>query len=66
MPLDGGNLILSQDEKEDLINENTIFKKFIRPFMGAEEFINGKKRYCLWIKDEDLNVNQIIQIVQKF
>ena len=55
MPLDGGNLILSQDEKEDLINENTIFKKFIRPFMGAEEFINGKKRYCLWIKDEDLN-----------
>ena len=26
-------------------------KKFIRPFLGAEEFINGGHRWCLWLKD---------------
>ena len=54
MPLDGGNLILSHEDKKELINENIKYKKFIKTLMGAEEYINGKKRYCLWIKDEDL------------
>ena len=48
-PTDGGNLIISADEYEDFIKKEPGAKKFIREFLGAEEFINGKKRYCLWL-----------------
>jgi hypothetical protein len=55
MPLDNGNLILSNNEREELLEENKKFNKFIRPLIGAEEYINGKIRYCIWIKDNELN-----------
>ena len=48
-PTDGGNLIISADKYEDFIKKEPGAKKFIREFLGAEEFINGKKRYCLWL-----------------
>lgn len=47
-PTDGGNLILSTDEKEALIAAEPLAEQYIRPFIGAEEFINGKPRWCLW------------------
>jgi hypothetical protein len=50
-PSDGGNLILSEIEKDALLKSDPNAKKFIRTFIGAEEFINGRKRYCLWLKD---------------
>lgn len=53
MPNDGGNLTLSEDEKNDLIRKDSSNSDFIRPFLGAEEFINNKKRYCLWLVDQD-------------
>jgi len=51
MPNDGGNLILSDEEKEALEAEEPAAERFIRPFMGAEEFINKKSRWCLWLAD---------------
>lgn len=48
-PTDGGNLILSPEEKDDLLKKNPELSRYIRPFIGAEEFIKGKKRYCLWL-----------------
>ena len=48
-PTDGGNLILSQDEKDEILAKYPNADKFIKQFMGAEEFINGKLRYCLWL-----------------
>ena len=50
-PTDGGNLILSEDEKNLFIKKYPQDKKFIRQFLGAEEFIHNKKRYCLWLVD---------------
>lgn len=47
-PTDGGNLILSTDEKEALIAAEPLAEQYIRPFIGAEEFLNGKTRWCLW------------------
>ena len=47
-PTDGGNLILSTDEKDALIADEPLAEQYIRPFVGAEEFINGKTRWCLW------------------
>ena len=49
-PTDGGNLILSADEKEELLKSYPEAEVFIKRFMGSEEFINNKYRYCLWLK----------------
>ena len=51
MPNDGGNLLLSDDEKRELLGTEPAAKKWIRPFMGADEFINRVPRWCLWLVD---------------
>ena len=49
MPADGGALIIEENERDEFINAEPKAKKYIRKFLGAEEFINNKKRYCLWL-----------------
>jgi hypothetical protein len=49
MPNDGGNLILSAEEYKEFIKYEPRAKKYIRRFMGADEFINNIPRYCLWL-----------------
>ncbi len=49
-PVDGGNLILSNDEKGDLIASEPAAVEFIRPLVGSEEFINRGVRWCLWLE----------------
>jgi len=63
--VDGGNLILSNEEKDNLLKENPENKRFIKKLMGAEEYINGKKRYCLWIKKDDLDKAYESEIIRK-
>lgn len=55
MPNDGGGLILSNEEKRDLIFENKEHRKFVRKLVGSTEFINDINRYCLWIEDDELD-----------
>lgn len=50
-PADGGNLIISEQEKEDIIKKEPNISKFIHPYIGADEFINNKLRYCFWLLD---------------
>ncbi|MCD4726021.1 MAG: hypothetical protein K8R46_00005, partial [Pirellulales bacterium] len=50
-PIDGGHLLLDRGEKAELLAKDPNAKKFIRQFIGAREFINGKKRWCLWLRD---------------
>lgn len=50
-PTDGGNLLLSSDERDEILAKYPNAEKFIKQFMGAEEFINNKLRYCLWLVD---------------
>lgn len=52
-PTDGGNLFLSSDEREKLLRESADAGRFIKRFLGAQEFIRGEQRYCLWIEDEE-------------
>ncbi|MBQ7705670.1 MAG: restriction endonuclease subunit M [Selenomonadaceae bacterium] len=51
MPIDGGNLIIEADEYENFIKREPAAEKYIRQYMGADDFINGKIRYCLWLVD---------------
>ncbi len=48
-PTDGGNLILSEEEKQQLINKYPVSEKWIHRFMMGDDFINNKYRYCLWL-----------------
>ena len=49
-PSDGGNLILSQAEREALISQDNTTEKYIRRYVGARDFINNDEvRYCLWL-----------------
>ena len=52
-PTDGGNLILSDQEAEDLLTRYPELSEVIKNFVGAEEYINGKDRYCLWLTEEN-------------
>jgi hypothetical protein len=49
-PIDGGNLIIEADEYGDFIAKEPRAARFVRPFMMGEEFITGKKRWCLWLE----------------
>lgn len=49
MPRDGGGFILTPEEKEKLLKEEPLAQKWVRPYIGATEFLNRKERYCLWL-----------------
>ena len=49
MPNDGGHLLLSDEDKQDLCRRERGAEKFVRPFLGSQEFINGTPRWCLWL-----------------
>ena len=50
-PWDGGYLLLNEEERSALLAKYPEAKDLIRQFVGAQEFINNKNRYCLWLKD---------------
>ncbi len=50
MPRDGGGFILSEEEKDELLKKEPLAAKWVHLFLGAHEFINNKKRYCLWLQ----------------
>jgi hypothetical protein len=49
MPNDGGNLLLTSEEKADLLTKEPKAERWVRLCLGAEEFLNGKQRWCLWL-----------------
>jgi hypothetical protein len=52
MPRDGGHLIALFEEKAAETGGDEIFSNYLRPFVGSEDFIHGKLRYCLWIEQD--------------
>lgn len=49
-PIDDGNLILTDEEKDILLHSEPDAKQLIRHFMMGKDFIDRKPRYCLWLK----------------
>ncbi len=47
--LDDGNYTLSEEERNQIIAENSNSEKLIRPFIGGRELLHSEKRYCLWL-----------------
>ncbi len=48
-PADGGHLIIESEDYQKFIDEEPLAKKYIKRLMGSVEFINNKKRWCLWL-----------------
>lgn len=66
MPLDGGNLILSDEDKIDFLQKEPKAIKYILPLISAYEFLNGKKRWCLWLVDAEPNeVKQMPEVLKR-
>lgn len=52
MPNDGGALILKNvDELKHAVEHHGVSRLYIRPFLGSDEAIDGKRRYCIWVND---------------
>ena len=68
-PTDGGNLFLTEKERRELINKYPQSEHLVKRFMGADEFINNKERYCLWLKNasphEYVHIPPIMDRLQK-
>ena len=50
---DGGHLILSEEDVKEFAATEPQAMKYIKPLIGAAEFIKRKTRWCLWLKDAD-------------
>lgn len=48
---DGGFLILTDDEKQELERRNPSVRIFLRRFISGDDFINNVKRWCIWLKE---------------
>lgn len=50
-PIDNGNYLFTPEEMDDFIKLEPASAKYFHPWFGADEFIKGKRRYCLWLGD---------------
>lgn len=73
MPIDGGNLILNEDDVNEIVKEDQRYLKFVREYCGGNELINNKKRWCLWLEDANPNeyrnsrfITNRIKLTRKF
>lgn len=50
-PIDGGNYLFTEEEKNDFLKKEPQAEPYFKTWLGGEEFIKGKKRFCLWLAD---------------
>ncbi len=65
MPIDGGNLLLSAQEANDLHLAPHLRERFAHRIYGSAEFIRGLVRFCLWVNDEDVNEALAVSSIEK-
>ncbi len=53
MPRDGGGFVLTPEERDVMIKAEPLSEQWIRPYIGATEFLHSKERYCLWLVGAD-------------
>jgi len=65
MPNDGGHLLLTDEEKRELIKKEPEAKKWIKPLISAHEYLNGKTRWCLWLMDSQSSERRSLKLVNQ-
>jgi len=62
-PTDGGHLLLRLEELPSLNLSKSQRDDFVRSIYGAEDFIHGRARFCIWIEDDRLNEAKSIDAI---
>lgn len=72
MPADGGKLLFSTREKDDFINNEPASSKWFKKLVNAQEHLNGRERWCLWLEgitEKELNnlpkVTRVVEEVKR-
>lgn len=65
MPRDGGNLLIEDDERDKLLAAEPGAAPYVLPLLGAEGFINGLRRWCLWFEGKDPSVLRSLPILRE-
>lgn len=66
MPNDGGHLLLSEGDRQHLLELEPGAARYVRPFIGSEEFLNGVQRWCLWLVDvEPGELRQLPEVMRR-
>ncbi len=72
-PTDGGHFLFTDEEKQQFLAAEPAAKKYVKPFLSTKEYLNGRKRWVLWLVGADPTdvsrlpfVKQRIQAVAAF
>ena len=66
IPYDGGNLLLTDSELQGFIQKERNATPFIKPLLGADEFLSSKKRWCLWLVDANpAELQKLLSIMER-
>lgn len=65
MAADNGNLLFTEQEKNDFVSQEPEAIKYIKEVIAAQEFLNGKRRFCLWLEGVDKNEYSKLPLVKK-
>lgn len=64
-PIDGGNYIFSDEEREAFVEKEPGAAAFLRPFVGSREFLNGGNRWILALHDASPSTLSGLPIVKE-
>ncbi|EKT3982126.1 MULTISPECIES: class I SAM-dependent DNA methyltransferase [Enterobacterales] len=62
-PTDGGHLLMTGTERDALLKQEPQAAPWIKKVLGADEFLNGQERWCLWLVDINITELQSMQHV---
>ena len=65
MPNEGGHLILSSVEAAEIKSRYDSVGDFIRPLIGAKDYMSNGRRYCLWLKDAPMSVLKLVEVKER-
>lgn len=65
LPNDGGYLLLSESEKNELVKKYPILNNYIKQYMMGRELLNNINKYCLWFYKEDIKAIQNIPEIRE-
>lgn len=65
MPYDNGHLLMSESERDTMLDNYPKSTAFIKQIMGSQEFLNDIHRYCLWIDDDKREIAETIRPIKE-
>lgn len=63
--IEGGHLILSKQERDEIVADFPQAAGYIRPLYGANDFVEGISRFCIWVHASELHDAELIEPFRK-